>query len=248
MGTFVCITPVFENRIEPSIMIQRGLNTEHHAVPERYVCFIYNQGGSIINWFRNTFAANVDQQAERAGDDVYDSLFRGIPEEPSSVVVLPHFTITGPPDFINDSSGVMVGLNLDTTRGDILKGIIEGVTFSLKDVVDSLTPTDIDINDYRPVGGGSKSEAWIQTSANIFGKPFKLPVVKEAGTLGAAIIAGVGSGVFASFEEGVEASVRLERTFEPDMKINQRYKVRYEAYKELWPLMGKYLRKLAAMN
>jgi xylulokinase len=248
MGTFICITPVFENRIEPRIMIQRGLNTEHHAVPERYVCFIYNQGGSIINWFRNTFAANVDQQAERAGDDVYDSLFRGIPEEPSSVVVLPHFTITGPPDFINDSSGVMVGLNLDTTRGDILKGIIEGVTFSLKVVVDSLAPTDIDINEYRPVGGGSKSEAWIQTCANIFGKPFKLPVVKEAGTLGAAIIAGVGSGVYASFEEGVEASVRLERTFEPDMKINQRYKARYEMYKELWPLMGKYLRKLAAMN
>ena len=248
MGTFICITPVFVNRIEPDIMIQRGLNTEHHAVPERYVCFIYNQGGSIINWFRSTFAANVYQQAESAGDDVYDSLFREIPEEPSSVVVLPHFTITGPPDFIDDSSGVMVGLDLDTRRGDMLKGIIEGITFSLKEVVDSLAPTDIDINEYRPVGGGSKSEAWIQTSANIFGKPFKLPLVKEAGTLGAAIIAGVGSGVYASFEEGVEASVRLERTFEPDMKINQRYKDRYEAYKELWPLMGKYLRKLAAMN
>jgi xylulokinase len=248
MGTSICITPVFENRLEAKMMIQRGLNTEHHVVPGRYVCFIYNQGGSIVKWFRNTFAADLDLEAGNADDDSYFSLFREIPEGPSRVIVLPHFTVTGPPDFIDDSSGVMVGLDLDTRRGDMLKGIIEGITFSLKEVVDSLETTDIKITEYRPVGGGSKSETWIQNSANIFGKPFKLPLVKEAGTLGAAIIAGVGSGVYASFEEGVEACVRLERIFEPDMNMNQRYKVRYEAYKELWPLMGEYLRKLAPMN
>jgi xylulokinase len=142
----------------------------------------------------------------------------------------------------------MVGLDLDTRRGDIFKGIIEGITFSLKKVVDSLEATEIKIAEYHPVGGGSKSEVWIQTTADIFGKPFMLPLVKEAGTLGAAIIAGVGSGVYSSFEEGVEACVRLERTFEPDMNKNQSYKARYEAYKELWHLIHDYLRKLAAIN
>jgi xylulokinase len=248
MGTSICITPVFEDRPDAKMMIQRGLNTEHHVVPGRYVCFIYNQGGSIVKWFRNTFATDLNQEGGSSGDDLYQSLFREIPKGPSRVIVLPHFSVTGPPDFIDDSSGVMVGLDLDTRRGDILRGIIEGVTFSLKEVVDSLETTDIKINEFRPVGGGSKSEAWIQISANIFGKPFRLPLVKEAGTLGAAIIAGVGSGVFVSFEEGVEACVRLERTFEPDLSVNQRYKVRYEVYKELWPLMSEYLRKLAAMN
>lgn len=248
MGTFICITPVFENRIEPTIMMQRGLNTEHHAVPSRFVSFIYNQGGSIVNWFRNTFAYNEHQQAKSAGEDIYNLLFNEIPQEPSRVLVLPHFTITGPPDFISDSSGVMVGLNLDSSRGDILKGILEGVTFSLKEVVDSLEQTDIEINEYRPVGGGSKSDAWIQIAADIMGQPFILPTVKEAGCLGAAIIAGIGSGTFASFEQGVEATVHLGRTFEPDMKMNQRYKSSYKLHKKLWPLMGDYLRDLTELN
>ena len=168
--------------------------------------------------------------------------------EPGNVIVLPHFTLTGPPYFISDSSGVMVGLNLETSRGDILKGILEGITYSLKEVVESLVETGIEIGEYRPVGGGSKSESWIQTSADILGKPFNLPVVKEAGTLGAAIIAGVGSGVYASFEDGVETSVRVARTFEPDLNLNQRYQANYQAYQELWPLMGDYLRELSRVK
>lgn len=248
MGTFICITPVFNDRLNPSAMIQRGLNTEHHAVPEKYVSFIYNQGGSIIRWFRDTFAGQDEKQGAAGGDDIYDRIFSEISEEPGNVVVLPHFTVTGPPHFISDSSGVIVGLNLETSRGDILKGILEGVTFSLMEVVDSLAETGIEIQEYRPVGGGSKSDTWIQTSANILGKPFKLPVVKEAGTLGAAVIAGVGSGVYDSFEQGVEATVKVERSFEPDMNLNQRYQAHYQVYQGLWPLMGDYLRRLATMN
>ncbi len=248
MGTFICITPVLKNRLKPSIMIPRGLNTEHHATPGRYVSFIYNQGGSIVKWFRDTFAGQEYNQITADGEKIYNLVFSEIPVEPSSVVVLPHFTITGPPDFISDSSGVIVGLSLETTRGDILKGILEGVTFSLKEVVDSLAQTEIEILEYRPTGGGSKSQEWIQTSANILGTPFRIPLVKEAGTLGAAIIAGVGSGTFASFEDGVEATVKVDRSFEPDMNLHQRYQENYQAYQELWPLLGGYLRNRAGMK
>lgn len=243
MGTFICITPVLKKRLKTSIMIQRGLNTEHHAAPARYVSFIYNQGGSIVKWFRDTFIGQKDKETPAEGDRIYNLVFSEIPHEPSSVIVLPHFTITGPPNFISDSSGVIVGLNLETTRGDILKGILEGVTFSLKEVVDSLSQTDIEIQEFRPTGGGSKSAVWIQTSADILGTPFRLPVIKEAGTLGAAIIAGVGSGVFASFEEGIEATVKVGRTFEPNDSKHQQYQDNYQAYLELWPLLGDYLRE-----
>lgn len=248
MGTFICITPVFNHRHEPGEMIKRGLNTEHHAVPERFVSFLYNQGGSIVKWFRDTFANQEDSISPAHVDEIYDLLFGEIPEAPSGVLVLPHFTVTGPPHFISDSSGVILGLNLNTSRGDILKGILEGITFSLKEVVDSLTATGVEIQEYRPVGGGSKSEAWIQTSANIMGKPFHLPMVKEAGTLGAAIMAGIGSGAYASFSEGVEAAVKVERRFEPDMDMHQRYQGHYQAYLELWPLLGDYLRTQPRMH
>ena len=152
-------------------------------------------------------------QAEAEGRSVYPALLAEIPAEPSSVLVLPHFAPTGPPRFITDSAGVMAGLHLGTRRGEVLKGIIEGVAFYLKELVDSLPATGIKIDNFRAVGGGSRSDAWVQTCADIFGLPFTRPVVTEAGALGAAIIAGVGSGVFENFTQAVAAMVKLERDF-----------------------------------
>ena len=253
MGTFICITPVFSKRREPGgrnrepkVMIERGLNTEHHAVPGKYVTFIYNQGGSLVKWFRDTFAASERRLAERDGRDVYADLISEMPARPSGIVVLPHFTTTGPPAFISDSCGVIAGLRLETSRGDILKGIIEGSTFYLKECVESLAPTGIEITDFRAVGGGSKSDAWIQTCADILGRPFVRPKITEAGALGAAIIAGVGSGAFPSFGAGVESLVSLERTFEPDPQQQKRYEGLFERYTRLWPLMEGYLQDLAS--
>jgi xylulokinase len=246
MGTFICITPVFSKRREAAVMIERGLNTEHHAGPGKYVSFIYNQGGSLVKWFRDTFAAAERRQAEETGRDIYAHLISEIPEGPSGIMVLPHFTTTGPPAFISDSCGVIAGLRLETSKGDILKGIIEGTTFYLKECVESLPPTGIEIADFRAVGGGSKSDAWIQICADIMGRPFVRPKITEAGALGAAIIAGVGSRLFPSYEAGVEAMVSLERTFEPDPKGQKLYESWFEKYRRLWPLMEDYLRDLAS--
>jgi len=243
MGTFHCITPVFSERRDAALMIERGLNTEHHAVPGKYASFIYNQGGSLVKWFRDTFAAVEHRQAQSAGQDVYDALFAELGPEPSGVMVLPHFAPTGPPEFISDSCGVMTGLRLDTPRGEILKGILEGAAFYLKVCVESLPAAGIEIADYCAVGGGSKSETWIQICADIMGRPFTRPQVTEAGALGAAIIAGTGSGLFSSFEDGVKAMVKLERTFEPHPQQQKRYAERFVKYRQLWPLMREYLRQ-----
>jgi xylulokinase len=244
MGTFICITPVFSRRRAPDVMMERGLNTEHHAVPDKYVSFIYNQGGSLVKWFRDTFAAAERQEAERTGQDVYAALIAEMPREPSRVMVLPHLARTGPPAFIGDSSGVMAGLRLETSRGEILKGILEGMTFYLKECVEGLPATGIEITDFRVVGGGSKSDTWIQICADILGRPFVRPRITEAGALGAAIIAGVGIGLFPTYEAGVAAVVKLGRTFEPDRQRQTLYQGRFEKYRQLWPLVGEYLRDL----
>jgi xylulokinase len=206
-------------------MMERRLNTEHHAVPGKYVSFIYNQGGACVKWFRDTFAAAERQQTAQMGEDIYTKLFSEIPHDPSHVLVRP--------DFSAIAEGVIAGLRLETSRGDILKGILEGTTFDLKEAVESLGPTGIRITEFRPVGGGSKSDAWIQICADILGHPFVRPRVTEAGTLGAAIIAGVGSGTFPSFAAGVEAMVRLERRFEPNAQKQHLYEERFEEYRWL---------------
>jgi len=241
MGTYTCLTPVYRRRMATSLMMERGLNTEHHAAPGRYVSFIYNQGGALLKWYRDTFAAQEKQQAAAAGRDIYADLIREIPQPPSKVLVLPHFIPTGPPEFISGSAGVMVGLKLETGRGEILKGILEGSIYYLKECVDTLPSAGIHIRDLRAVGGGSKSDAWVQLSADIFGVPIVRPKITEAGTLGAAILAGVGAGVFSTIEEGVAGLVKFEHTFEPDASQHERYAVRYKEYKQIWPLMKNFL-------
>ncbi len=244
LGTYLCIVPVFSKRIAPGLMLERGLNTEHHALPDRFVSFIYNQTGSIVKWFRDTFAAAEHRLAQSRGEDIYERLFAELPDSPGPVMVLPHFSTMGPPDFISGSSGLFAGLKLSTTRGEILKGICEGSVFSLRKCVELLPGAGIEINDYRAVGGGSKSDRWIQTCADILNRPFVRPTVTEAGALGAAIMAGAGTGVFASIEEGSRAMVRLEKTFTPDPERAARYDLLFQKYRRLWPLLKEYLREL----
>jgi xylulokinase len=244
MGTFHCITPVFSSPPAAQLMLDRGLNTEHHAVPGRFVSFIYNQGGSLVKWFRDTFAAKEHEEAQKEGHSVYADLFAELPDGPGRVMVLPHFTVTGPPDFIADSAGLIAGLHLDTSRGAILRGIIEGAAYYLKEVVDALPGTGIEIGDFRAAGGGSQSDTWVQTCADIFARPITRPAITEAGAFGAAIIAGVGAGVFDSYEQAVREMVRLERTFEPDPGRHARYLERYAQYRRIWPLTADFLRDL----
>ena len=100
MGSYLCMVPVFSRRPEARAMMALGLNTEHHAVPGQFVSFIYNQGGVLVKWFRDTFARAEHQQAVALGESLYPALFAEIPEAPTELLVLPHFTITGPPHFI----------------------------------------------------------------------------------------------------------------------------------------------------
>jgi xylulokinase len=242
MGTYLCFVPVFLERGPAADMVRWGLCTEHHAAPGRFVTFIYNQGGLLLKWYRDTFARADREAAARSGEDVYELLIREVPQGTSTVTVLPHFTATGPPEFTTQSSGVIVGLKLDTTRGDILKGIMEGAVFYHKELLDSIAGVGIELNELRAVGGGSKSDAWLKMSADILGKPMVRARVTEAGCLGASIIAGVGIGAFASLEEGVRAMVRRGDRFDPDPARQAAYRESYERYRALWPLMKDYLK------
>jgi xylulokinase len=252
MGTYICMMPVFDRRPEPDVMIARGLNTEHHAAPGRFVSFIYNHGGSILKWFRDAFAATDRRLAAESGRDIYADLIAELPAAPSRVIALPHWGPTGPPEFVSDSSGVLAGLRLETTRGDILKGILEGVTFYERACLESLPAAGIaspdvpgiEINALAAVGGGSKADAWLQMTADILGRPTMRPAIAEAGVLGAAIVAGTGCGVFPSLAAGVETMVRPDRVFEPNPTIQRLYDERFEKYRRLWPLMRDYLRDL----
>ncbi|MBU0478675.1 hypothetical protein KKC91_08920 [bacterium] len=240
IGTFECITPTYNHIPDSSLMIKNGLNIEHHVLPNLFVSFVYNQAGSLVRWFRDTFAS-ADKKIIKDGYDIYERLSNEMPVEPSNLLVLPYFEMTGPPDFISDASGVIVGLKTSTTRGEILKAIMECVAFYFVDNLNALKEIGIDTSEFVATGGGAKSSHWLQIKADIFGIPFVRPCITEASILGAAILAGISTGVFKDPGEGVRCFVRRDTIFEPNSARHKIYLEKLEKYRELFPLLKDFL-------
>jgi xylulokinase len=245
MGSFICLLPVSTEKLQSHLAIPLGVNTEHHAVPGHFVSFIYNQGGSVVKWFRDTFAEFERQSYEKNGKNIYTKLFSEIPDTPGNMAMLPYFTNNGLPDFYPNTSGVMTGLRLETTRGEILQGIIESIMFDLKKTMDPLAKIGLDVKVIIAVGGGSKSEKWVQISADILGCPIHRPHVSEAGILGAAIIAGVGCESFINYTEAASVMVQSGDTFFPDSVKQAIFQKKYLTHKNLREKLSGFLDDLS---
>ncbi len=240
IGTFECITPIYGRIPEPGPMVQNGLNVEHHVVPGLYASFIYNQSGGLVRWFRDTFA-RADRQLAGPGVDLYDLLAREMPAEPTRLFTLPYFEITGPPAFVADASGVILGLKLGTTRGEILKSIMESATLYLAEGVRALSVLGLATDEFVATGGGARSDPWLQIKADVFGVPFVRSAFTEGGVLGAALLAGVATGVFRDHAEAVGAWVARGKVFEPDARRHRIYREKGGAFRQLFPLLRTFL-------
>ena len=238
IGTVECITPVFSGVPDRQLMFRAGLHIEHHVVPDHYVTFIYNQAGSLVKWFRDTFAKN---ECAPAGMDQYDLLVAEMPSRPSRLLVLPHFEPTGAPGYIDSSSGVILGLKTATSRGEILKAIMECETFYFLDAMLALSDLGIDSSRYLASGGGAKSSAWLQIKADIMGVPIERGADPEAGVLGAAIIAGVAMGEYRSYEAACLNFLRPGVVFEPNLANRDIYREQFAKYRQIYPRLRELL-------
>ena len=166
---------------------------------------------------------------------MYDDLLAEMPPDPTDLYVLPHFAPTGPPHYDQNPFGMIAGLTLETTRGAFIKGLLEGVTYHFRDGIERMAGAGIAIDEYRVTGGGAKSDAWLQIKADIIGRPLARPRITEAGALGAAILAGVGAGLYASPQEASRALVQVDRVFEPDPRRHAIYDEHFARYPRLYP-------------
>ncbi len=241
IGTFECITPTYDHIPAPRAMLADGLNVEHHLIPGLYVSFIYNQAGSLVQWFRNTFAS-ADMNLLADGLDIYDVLTSEMPAEPTSLLVLPYFEMTGPPKFISDASGVILGLKTGTKRGEILKSIMECVTLYFAQSLEALRNRGIETSEFIATGGGARSDAWLQIKADILGVPYSRLTNTEGGLVGTAMLAGLSTGVYAAPSEASGQFISKGKTFEPDSRRHAMYVEKRVRYEELFSLLRNFLR------
>jgi xylulokinase len=239
LGSFDCITPIYSVPDDTRRLLDAKLNVEHHVLPGLYVSFLYNQGGLLVKWFRDTFAAADRVPAGRA---IYDVLDDELPADPTRLLVLPHFD--PPPHHAPQTSGVIVGLKMDTTRGEILKAIREGTTLFFVRSLATLAELGIDCSEFIASGGGARSDSGLQLRADILGVPFVRPRTTEAGVLGAALLAGLATGVLKSAAEAVALFVQRDRVFEPDAGRHALYREKHALYEQLYPSLQSILEKM----
>jgi xylulokinase len=232
LGTFQCIAPLFEMPADPLKMLRNSLNIENHVLPDLYIAFVYNQAGALVKWFRNTFAAD-----HRDEEDIYERLNKEIPREPTDVLVLPHFEPPQWPGYVPDSAGAILGLRTDTTRGEILQSIMECASLYLLPGAEALKELGQPLKSLVAVGGGAKSDAWVQINADIFGLPVVRPRNSEAGLVGAAMLAGLATGVYGSAAEAAARRVKVDRVFEPRDSNHAFYAAKSRQLAKVYPAL-----------
>ncbi|MFB3789475.1 MAG: L-fuculokinase [bacterium] len=236
IGTVECIGPAFADFIINGVMLDNNICVYHHTCPGLFISLVYNfTGGCLFRWYRDTFGQDELRRAKESGRDVYDILTAEAADRPSKLLVLPHFTTTGVPHFDTRSKGVILGLRLDTTKGEITRAILEGITLEMRMCVELLKQAGGEVTVLRATGGGAKSSYWLQIKADIMGIPVAVPAVSEAGCLGCAILAGSATGVYSSIREAAQQLARIEKTFEPQPEFHRLYTERFENYKEIYP-------------
>ncbi len=232
------------------LMREHGLDTAFHVVPGLYTSRLHNpSGGLLLRWFRDQLAPLERRLAQRRGANPYDLLLSEMPEEPTDLLVLPHLAAaTGRHDRVGGpaSSGAVLGLTLGTTRGEIVRALLEGMTLYLAEGQHALERSGVRVTSVRSVGEGSRSDAWQQLTADVLGAPVERPVHAETAPLGAALLAAVGGGLDADLEGAAGAAVRVTRRYEPDASRHAIYRERLALYREVDPLLKPYLNRLRA--
>jgi xylulokinase len=223
-----------------------------HALPGMHLLLgAMVSSGGCLRWFRDQFGQAEIQSATEGGADSYDLLTRHAEEiEPGSggLIFLPYMMGERSPLWHTNARGVFFGLSLATPRAALVRAILEGTAFALRHNVETATRAGAEVREMRSVGGCSRSDLWNQIKADVLGLPVLLPRTSVGSPFGAAIVAGMGAGVFPNVRESLQEMVHLERRFEPDAAKHERYTRAYLLFRDIYEHLKGDFDQLAAIN
>ncbi|NQU38784.1 MAG: hypothetical protein HQ523_02420 [Lentisphaerae bacterium] len=233
-GTVECITPAFARAIFSEGQRAGNLCTYDHTMPGHYATVAFSlTGGNLLTWVRDRFGADGAAEADRTGRSAYELLIEEAGEGPSPLLALPYWTPSGTPHFDTRTPGLVTGWRMDTTRGQFIRALLEGVAFEMRLNLRILADAGCPIHQLNAVGGGARSRRWTQLKADVIGRPVHVMEVSEAGCLGVALLARAALD-HASIEELVRAWVRVIDVAEPNPQRAPLFAERFADYQRLY--------------
>lgn len=227
---------VFAATDRPALDPKGRLHTFCHAVPGCWhVMGVTQAAGLSLRWFRNQFGADV-----RDGRDPYDSLTAeaaNIPAGSEGALWTPYLMGERTPHLDPHARGALVGLTVSHTRGHVVRAILEGVAFSLRDSFTLFAEMGVPVRSIRLGGGGARSRLWRQIQADVFGCEVEIVEAEEGAAYGAAILAGVGAGIWSSVDAACSEVVRVAQRVTPQPEAMEMMNKSYAAYRRIYPAL-----------
>ncbi len=227
---------VFAATDRPALDSKGRLHTFCHASPGRWhVMGVTQAAGLSLRWFRDQFGAGAED-----GRDPYERLTdeaSKVPPGADGLLWAPYLMGERTPHLDPDARGALIGLTASHTRGHVIRAILEGVAFSLKDSFTLFEEMDVPVRRIRLGGGGARSALWRQIQADVYGREVEIVEAEEGAAYGAAILAGVGIKQWNSVENACAEVVRVARVVSPQPAVVDQMKEMYQSYRRIYGAM-----------
>jgi len=226
---------VFAATDRPALDPLGRVHTFCHAIPERWhVMGVTQAAGLSLRWFRDRFGAASDD-----GRDPYEILLEEAASAPAGadgVLWAPYLMGERTPYLDPHARAALVSLTMSHTRAHIVRALLEGVAFSLRDTLTIFAEMRVPVDTIRLGGGGARAQLWRQIQSDVYGQAVELVEADEGAAYGAGLLAGVGSGVWATVDDACAAAVRVRQRVEPSAATSL-MSTRYQIYQSLYPAL-----------
>jgi xylulokinase len=243
---------VFAHADQPTRDPKGRVHTMCHAVPGKWCVFgcMLSAGGSF-QWFRNTLGQDEIALARIKRIDPYELLISAAERAPlgsEGLFFLPYLTGERCPHPDPTARGGWIGLTARTTRDMLIRSLLEGVTFGMRDALEIMKEMNCAATQVRASGGGARSDFWRQLQADIYNRPIVTTNATEGPAYGVALLAGVGTGVWSSVEEACQVCIKQTAKVSPNARRAARYDRFYGAYRKLYPDLRDRFAEMAALT
>jgi xylulokinase len=226
-----------------SYKVDPRLIMSNHVVPGKWLLQGGTTGGGgTMRWFEQEFAAferSIKQETGKSSLEQLNELAKAVPAGCEGLVFLPYLAGERSPIWNPHAKGVYYGMDFSKTKGHFVRSIMEGVAFSLHHNLVVAEAVGAKVTELLAIGGAANSHLWTQIKSDITGKPIKVPTSDTATTLGAAILAGVGTGVYRDCESAVQQTIRIMRAHQPNADNRVVYDKMYQLYIQIYQNLKK---------
>lgn len=217
-----------------------------HVVPDRWLLQGGTTGGGgVMRWLVRELGGEEEQEGRVL--DRFNHLAEAAPPGSNGLVFLPYMAGERSPLWDPAAKGVYFGLDFGKTKGHLIRAAMEGVAYSLRHNLDVAQAAGAEVTVLRSMGGSANSLLWTQIKSDITGKEIVVPSSDTATTLGAAMLAGVGAGVYGDFREAVKMTVKNRRFHRPNEANRAVYEANYRTYRKLYEDLSGLMRESAGI-